>query len=615
MNWKVTFEDEIFLTRKIARRAQRLHRAPLARLRSMLFGAVVARTATERKEVGLLEPDDRALFAIHGDTLRMAVFSEKTRPPLHPMGSDAFAALVRYFRTDALRNVEVVRDGVTRRADWLTELIRAKPEQAASWMMSRTNSPAEHDKIDLSKLDYVSTLDEISMRPELLDFFARGARDNLAADGSRLPEPFVEPERMSSLVEARPRRRSAVLLHNSYYHFNVLSDGLRKRGWDVATVSLEPADSPQQHFFHGQDIALYHPDVEVMRSRTREFFRTVPERYEAIHFYGQFQSSFFPQNFSSRQSADALPWDFLELRRHNVLIGYMPSGCLDGALQSSIRSLSGGVCSRCVWELRPDICNDQRSGMWNRQLLALCDWVGLECDYATPERVSPKSVYGPVVTTLDPDQWTPELSIPDDKRLARDPDEILIYHGVGNYAARRANGRDIKGTGAAMAAIDRLKGEGHKVRLVFVDNVLSKDMKYIQAQVDIVLDQLNYGRYGATAREALMLCKATICRLNPSQAAPLPELRPILEVPIASADETTVYDVLRGLVVDPAKREQLGRDGRAFALRWHGRDACAQRYEAVIDRLRQGLPPDDPSLYPAETASISIAPHQQDLRP
>ena len=77
-----------------------------------------------------------------------------------------------------------------------------------------------------------------------------------------------------------------------------------------------------------------------------------------------------------------------------------------------------------------------------------------------------------------------------------------------------------------MAALDRLKSEGHKVRLIFIDNVVSRDVKYIQAQVDIVLDQLNYGRYGATARESLMLGKATICRLNPRQAPPLAPVRP-----------------------------------------------------------------------------------------
>ena len=619
MGWRATFEDELFLAKKIVRRMEHMRKTPMARFRAFIFRALVGRAASSHKDVGLLGPDDSAYFVIRRSTLLVAVVDEQTKPSVFPMGSDTLEDLIQFFRSGRLREVEVIRGGQWRRADWLIKVILAKPEQAASWMISRTPGEGLQGRVDLDELDYKAVLDAVAERPDLVDFFARGQRDNAPVIAARLPEPFTEPESLPARVDARPRRRSAVFLHNSYYHFNVLSDGLRRRGWDVATVSLEPAESPQQQFFHGQDIALHHPDPEVMRTRTREFFRTVPERFEALHFYGQFQSSFFTSNYSARLTAEALPLDFLELRRHGVIIGYMPSGCVDGALQSSIRSLSGGVCSQCVWELRPDICNDARNGTWNHQIMALCDWVGLECDYATPERISRKTVYGPVVTTLDPDLWSPGLAIPDDKRLAREAGEILVYHGVGNYAARRANGRDIKGTGAAMAAIDRLIAEGHKIRLVFTEKTASSDMKYIQAQVDIVLDQLNYGRYGATAREALMLGKATICRLNPRQAHPLPDLQPILDVPIANADEESVYDVLKGLVLDPDRRARLGRDGRAFAIAWHGREACAARYEQVIDRIRMGLAPHDASLFPGTvTAPSSPLPAsllEQDHRP
>ena len=310
----------------------------------------------------------------------------------------------------------------------------------------------------------------------------------------------------------------------------------------------------------------------------------------------------FLDNVFEYRNPDRLPWDFLELRRHRVLIGFMPSGCLDGGLQSSIRDLSDNVCGRCVWELRPDVCNDSKNGVWNRYLSPLCDWVGLEGDYATPERVGRNTVCGPVASALDPIRWSPDLAVPAGRRIERQPGEVLVYHGVANYGLRRAEGRDIKGSGAVFAAVERLQNEGLPVRLIFASDIPSTEVRYVQVQADIVLDQLNYGRYGATAREAMMLGKPTICRLTPRQADGVEPLRALIDAPIVTATEGTVHDVLRGLVIDPQARAELGRRSRDFAIAWHGRDACAARYEAVIDRLHRGLPADDDSLYPAGSA-------------
>ncbi len=599
MSWKIAFENEIFLARKMVNRVRTTCVLPLLSIRARLFARALARYLKKRR----IEPpefvssSECTFFAVHGATLRIYVLGSTATPSAFPMASDKFELLFDCFKRKLLRSVLVVQRGGEVRADWLIELLTSRPEQAASWIMARGNSRSASTM--WTDAHYSAALIELASRPELLDFFARGARDNSRTASNMLPLPFNEPDRLPERVAASPRRRSAVFLHNSYYHFNVLSDGLRRRGWDVLTVSLEPPDSPQQQFFHGQDLSLYDSDARSMRARTQEFFRTVPERFEALHFYGQYQSSFFPENYSAGQTVEALPWDFLELKRHNVLIGYMASGCMDGGLQSSVRALSGDVCSRCVWELRPDVCSDSRSGSWNRQLSSICDWIGLECDYATPERISPKSVYGPVVTALDPEHWYPDLVVPKERLIERDRNEILIFHAVGNYATRRANGRDIKGTGAAMAAIARLEAEGYRVRMMFIDKVPSREVKFLQVQADIVLDQLNYGRYGATAREAMMLGKPTICRLISQQAAPLVPLRPIVEAPLANASEADVYEVLRSLITDETARVALGRKAREFAVAWHGRDACAARYEAVIDRLRGGLSPDDACLYPA----------------
>ena len=435
----------------------------------------------------------------------------------------------------------------------------------------------------------------LAERPDLVDF---AAGQVAKAGGEVHTIPFDRPDMLPPLIPAEPKRRSAVFLHNSYYHFNCLADGLRRRGWDALTVSVEDPNSDQQQFYHGEDINLFDPDPGVMREKTQAFFRTVPERFGALHFYSTGSASFFPQLFENSERPIQPPFDFFELRRHRTIIGYMPTGCLDGAPQSAIRALSHNICARCDLELRPDICSDHKSLAWANRLEQICDWIGIEGDWPAGPRRGRKYVHAPVGTTLDADTWRPDLVVPDSLKVAREPGTILVYHAVGNYKTRRVNDRDLKGTGAVLAAIDQLKAEGLPVQLYFATEVPSRVVRFIQVQADIVVDQLNYGRTGANARESMMLGRPVIVRLDPRQGDQLPPLRSIKEAPLVDATEQNVTDVLRELVQDPQRRADLGRRAREFAIAWHGLDACAERYEKVIDRIRAGLAPDSPDLYP-----------------
>jgi hypothetical protein len=512
---------------------------------------------------------------------------------------------------DAIDTHEVTRAVrlVSRSAGWEAEdasslfaVIRSDPVGARAWFRRYLKTTTQ-----VEDRPYFDRLDSVLGHLDLIDFLAGDVRG-----GPQSSLPFDQPNTLPPRTPAAPQRRSAVFLHNSYYHFNCISAALRKRGWDAITVSLEAPDSPQQQFYHGEDIRLFDPDPERMLEQTRTFLRQVPERFGAVHFYGMGQPSLFQAHWENVEAPLAIPWDLLELRRHRVVIGYMPSGCLDGGYQSSIGPLSHGVCEKCVWQHRPDVCTDARSRAWNQKLERLCDWVGLEGDYATPERIGPKTVYGPVVTALDPERWHPHLSPPEDMRLEREGNETLIYHAVGNYSIRREGDRDIKGTEAIMEAVERLKAEGLPLRLVFAHQIPSTKVRFVQVQADIVVDQLNYGRYGANAREAMMLGKPTICRLSAEQGGTLGRLRPIDEVPMVHATEETITDALRELVVNKARRLELGRRARAFAIAWHGQDACAARYERVIDSIRAGLSPEDEAVYPPPGSASA---YHEALRP
>jgi hypothetical protein len=441
---------------------------------------------------------------------------------------------------------------------------------------------------------YFETLELLARKPGLLDFVAPAvswARHDRCV-------PFDQPDTLPAVVPAAPRQRSALFINNSYYQFKYLSSALRARGWDALSVSFEAPDSPSRQFYHGEDLTVFDADPEVMITRIRKLLQDVPERFGAVHFYGQGLATLFPGFSEHSPTPRLIPWDFLELRRHNVIIGYTPSGCLDGATQSSIRTQTDGVCGRCIWELHPEVCSDTQNRAWARKLAALCDVITLEGDHAVDDRVGPKYVKRPVTTALDPEVWQPELSIPEEHRIIRRPEEVLVYHAFGNAKLRQGHNRDIKGSRAVSEAVDRLQKDGMPVRMFFATDLPSKDVRYYQVQADIIIDQLNYGRFGANAREALMLGKPLVTRIIPQQGPGLPDYYPLLDSPAVNATEETVYDVLRGLIGSPQRRQTMGAIGREYALKWHSAPACAARYERMIERIRTGLPAEGDEMFP-----------------
>ncbi|WFU66922.1 MULTISPECIES: glycosyltransferase family 1 protein [Bradyrhizobium] len=391
-------------------------------------------------------------------------------------------------------------------------------------------------------------------------------------------------------------RRSVLFIHNCYYNFFYLAAALRRRGWDAISASIENPNGPNARFYHGEDLNLFDPDPELFQRRLLNFFAEVEGRFGMVHFHGVGCMSFFPKYFDQQRSYDGLPVDFLRLRQRGIKIGYTVSGCNDGVAQSSITRWSG-ACNKCVWQKHPEVCLDAPNLAWGRKVHTMCDLLDTGGSPALDWKGMVDNVYrDPLLMALDPELWRPDLEIPNEYRLERSADELIVYHAVGNYETRSRNGRNIKGTPAILTAIDRLRSEGVPVRLEFVTNVPSQDVRFIQVQADVFVDQLNYGRYGAQACEAMMLGRPTICFLKKDEAPGVNRLGFLEECPIVSATEETIYAVLKDLLSDAEKRRELGKVSREFALKWHSADACAERFELVYERLTRGLPPTEISF-------------------
>jgi hypothetical protein len=243
-----------------------------------------------------------------------------------------------------------------------------------------------------------------------------------------------------------------------------------------------------------------------------------------------------------------------------------------------------------VWQHDAGVCSDRGNLAWGHKIAMFCDLIATEVFPALDYQAGPLCFREPLTSVLDQDFWHPDLEVPAQYRLERAQGEMIVYHAVGNLATRAVNGRNIKGSGAVVAAVERLRTEGMNVRLEFVSKVPNRDVRFIQAQADVVVDQLNHGRYGATAREGMMLGKPTVCYINRNEPGPGDDLQSIRECPLVSANEETIYDVLKSLLQDPDRRRRIGGASRTYALKWHSIDACAARFERVYDAVMAGEP-------------------------
>lgn len=400
----------------------------------------------------------------------------------------------------------------------------------------------------------------------------------------------------SVLSEPANAKRSVLFIHHSYYHFYYLSRALRRRGWRAYCVSTEDPSSGNQAYYHGEDLHIWDDDPWNRRELQRDLFEIVKRQFKMVHFHGDDRMSLFESNYGNDLVRNGVPWDLLELKAHNVKIGHSISGCLTGQRPTLFNKVTKGVCDKCVWQGNGQVCSDEKSGHVNDKFIELLDLNAIEADWPIDtSRQTPQSYYDPLTYCYDPELWNPDLEIPDHiERLRRDDKEILVFHAVGNYSTRDSGARNIKGTPAVIAAVERLQAEGVPVRLVFKTGVPSKDMRFYQIQADIVVDQLNYGRWGATARETMALGLPTICHVERKQPGGVPASPALAECPLVEATEATVYDAIKDLALNPDKRRKVGLDSRDFAEKWFSADACAERFEKVYDRMMAGKRP----LYP-----------------
>jgi hypothetical protein len=238
----------------------------------------------------------------------------------------------------------------------------------------------------------------------------------------------------------------------------------------------------------------------------------------------------------------------------------------------------GQVCGNCGYA--ESVCDDERNkrsfNLRNRYFDFIIANSPMPSCRIKKEMVRYKSV--------DLDVYSPHIEVPQKLKLPLGQN-LRVLHSFYNKD-RLNDGKNIKGSPHLLGAIDRLKREGYPMEYYYITDVPLVEMRYYQAQADIVVDQLIYGWWGSTAIEAMALGKPVVCYLTPLwKKLFLQRFSEYTSLPIVEASIKDIYEVLKRLVVDEEYRIKKGKEARHFAERHFDVKKNAYELERILLNL------------------------------
>ena len=171
----------------------------------------------------------------------------------------------------------------------------------------------------------------------------------------------------------------------------------------------------------------------------------------------------------------------------------------------------------------------------------------------------------------------PAIVLTDWQPSPTEPGDVLR---VAHAPSKRA----VKGTDAVLAAVESLQARGAPIELDLIEGVPNREARLRYAAADVVVDQLRIGWYGMLAIESMALAKPVVVHLDEEAAAETEEAFGI-ELPLIRATESTLEDVLAGLVDVRASLPELGRRSREYVERVHAHTVVARQILEIYERV------------------------------
>jgi glycosyltransferase involved in cell wall biosynthesis len=277
--------------------------------------------------------------------------------------------------------------------------------------------------------------------------------------------------------------------------------------------------------------------------KRRSFLRYAIGEYDVFHY-----------NFA--QSLLDYPYFLLNhlelpvLKKAGKKIFFTFQGC-DTRLRSHCRkNFSISSCRQCgVGNCLPDFIKKKRIQKISRfadKIYALNPDIIYNC---------PKAEFLPYAS-VDPKEWVP------DSKEKKETKTLNILHFPTNRA--------IKGTKYIINAVNRLKKEGHSLEMTLVEKVPHSALKkvYQGKEIDVVVDQLLIGWYGAVAVEAMACGIPVVCYIRERDLGFIPQQMKE-DLPIINAQPSTIYRVLKDITEKRSMLSTLSKRSRAYAEKWH----------------------------------------------
>ena len=384
------------------------------------------------------------------------------------------------------------------------------------------------------------------------------------------------------------RKKSILFLRPDYHCSFFYRDEFRKLGWK-ADIFLSPG-YPENLLYSNEDV-LQAPKLSGTRFRPIRWLNHIMMllwwltqfwRYEFHLYYGR------PPLFNFME--EHLGWtrllgkNFLvELwfaKLFGVKLIFLPTGCHDDESKENFTKLDkGNVCGNCGYWNK---CDDALNNLNFTRIGRFFDMqIGVGAINSTQFQMTHMKY-----KSIDLNLWQPILTVPPEHQLVAS-DKIRILHSAYlGKSGRDWQGRNIKGSPFVLAAIERLKQEGHPIEYYFIENKPSNQMRFYQAQADIVVEQLIYGWWGSTGVETMALGKPVVCYLRPSWKTFFLKTFPEYDsLPIVEADTNTIYDVLKKLVTDADYRRRKGEESRRFAEAHFDPEKNAKAFAKLLEAL------------------------------
>ena len=368
-------------------------------------------------------------------------------------------------------------------------------------------------------------------------------------------------------VGSKPLR--VLHVHAALYVPNLLVGGLRKLGHRADSVAFG-SRTRNTELTGAPDYLL--PSKWWALPSQIAFLSYALTRYDVFHFWAQ--PHIIPPLYNT--FTKHFPFDLAAIKKAGKKIVWQSDGCFPMVRPTVWKtSIDPEVCFVCQTTQGDTygFCSNFNTIHLNEAMTRYADLsfgMGLNLDF----ELDAEFVFFPV----DLDRWHPGLDIPARYRYQKKhPDTVLIYHGVGSHVI--GNRGNIKGTMWIHETVRELEAEGHDIELMHVERIPHEEVRYYQAQADIVVDQLLIGGGGQNSRECLALGKPVLTRVHPQQHGAFRKAAaPYAAPPYVETDRHTLKANLVRLIADRAARERIGQESAKFAKHVLAPEASASRF-------------------------------------